>query len=87
MRNVPSKDRCRIRTKSNVKFNDGVAPERWCLMVDQLYTVQEVMGIFKVGDETIYRWIRQGKIKAIKIGQGWRIKSDSLQELSQGALK
>jgi excisionase family DNA binding protein len=56
-------------------------------MVDQLYTVQEVMGIFKVGDETIYRWIRQGKIKAIKIGQGWRIKSDSLQELSQGALK
>ncbi len=45
-----------------------------------LYTIQEVMNILGVADETIYRHIRKGKIKAIRVGGLWRISSEALDE-------
>lgn len=53
-------------------------------MNDKFYTVREVMSLLKVGDETVYRWIRTGKLKATRIGKDWRIYAVDLdRRLSQ----
>jgi excisionase family DNA binding protein len=41
-------------------------------------TVQEVALILKVHENTIYRWIDNGTLKAIRIGDVWRILESSL---------
>jgi len=46
----------------------------------KLYTVQEVADVLKVSIKTIYRIIKSGKLKAIKIGQ-WRINKNDLEKL------
>lgn len=42
-----------------------------------LYTTNEVAEILKVNRRTIFRYIKSGKLKAVKIGQ-WRIKQADL---------
>ena len=46
----------------------------------EFYTVQEVAKILKVSEKTVYRLIKDGKLKAVKIGQ-WRIKKEDLDKL------
>ena len=45
-------------------------------VIIRFYTVQEVMSMLRVSDETVYRWIRTGKLKAIRIGKDWRIDAE-----------
>jgi len=47
---------------------------------NRFYTVQEVMSLLKVCDETVYRWIKTGKIKATRIGKDWRIDAGDLDK-------
>lgn len=53
--------------------------------MDNLYTVEEVAEKFKVNHRTVRKWIRDGKIKAIKIcGYSVRItESEILRILEQ----
>jgi excisionase family DNA binding protein len=37
--------------------------------------------MLKVSDQTIRAMIRQGKIKAIKIGRAWRIKREEIERI------
>ena len=46
----------------------------------KLYTVEEVTAILKVTQRTLYNFIKQGDLKAIKIGKYWRIKHIDLEE-------
>ena len=46
----------------------------------KLFTIQQVMAQLHISDETIYRYIRKGKIKAIRVGSLWRISSEALDE-------
>lgn len=46
------------------------------------YTPQEVADYLGVKVLTVYRWIKDGKLKAVKIGQ-WRISKENLEELLQ----
>ncbi|NOQ47614.1 MAG: helix-turn-helix domain-containing protein [Methanococcoides sp.] len=39
---------------------------------DKLYTISEVANIFNVHPATIRCWVSEGKIKAVRVGQGWR---------------
>lgn len=48
-----------------------------------LLTIQQVMEQLQVADETVYRYIRQGKLKAVRVGGLWRIPSDALDEFLQ----
>lgn len=43
------------------------------------YTVQEFAELLKVDQETVYRWIRDVKIKATKFGGLWRIPESELK--------
>ena len=47
---------------------------------NEFYTIQQVMEQLHISDETIYRYIRSGKIKAIRVGGLWRISSEALDE-------
>lgn len=47
----------------------------------ELYSVAEVARKLQVSDETIYRWLKSGNLKAVKIGGQWRIKESELRRL------
>jgi excisionase family DNA binding protein len=54
----------------------------------KLYTVEEITEILKVTQRTLYTYIKQGDLKAIKIGKNWRIKHEDLQHfLNNGTNK
>jgi excisionase family DNA binding protein len=44
----------------------------------QYQTVRQVADLLKVSEVTVRRWIRDGELRAIDIGKGWRIGSDDL---------
>ncbi len=49
------------------------------------YSPEEIAEQFNLQAQTVRLWIRQGKLKAIKLGHLWRISEDQLQEfVSQG---
>lgn len=38
--------------------------------MEKLYTVKEVAKILSVSQNTIWRWVREGKLKSIKLSNG-----------------
>jgi len=49
-------------------------------MLNRLLTTQDVAGYLQVDPNTVYRWCRDGKLGAIKIGREWRIDQRDLAE-------
>ena len=47
---------------------------------NELLTVQQVIEKLKISDETVYRHIRSGRLRAIRIGDLWRIPTEALDE-------
>ncbi|PKM81224.1 MAG: excisionase [Firmicutes bacterium HGW-Firmicutes-14] len=47
-------------------------------MKERLLTVDEVAEILRTTPNTIYRWLRAGKLPGVKIGKEWRIKKETL---------
>lgn len=47
--------------------------------MDKLYTPQEIADSLKVDLRTVYRWIREGKLAALKAGSQWRITETALE--------
>lgn len=47
---------------------------------DQYYTIDEVAKMLKVAYLTVYRWVRAGKLIAIKAGKQHRISKTALEE-------
>jgi len=45
-----------------------------------LYTVKETKEILKVTQRTLYNYIKNGDLKAVKIGKYWRIRQSDLAE-------
>lgn len=45
---------------------------------EQYRTVKEVADLLQVNEVTVRRWIRDGELRAIDIGKGWRICPDDL---------
>lgn len=48
-------------------------------MSKKYFTVEQVAEILQVHWQTILRYIRIGKLKAFKIGKGYRIKNEDLE--------
>lgn len=46
-----------------------------------LLTVKEVADRLKLTPYTVREWIREGKLKASKVGGVWRVKEDNLSAL------
>ena len=45
-----------------------------------LYEVEDVAKMLGVSERTVRRWIEDKKLKAMKLGRGWRIEHDDLME-------
>ncbi len=44
----------------------------------ELMTIEELMNYLKVSRRTIYEWLKQNKIPAIKIVGQWRFRKDKI---------
>lgn len=49
-----------------------------------MYTTREIAEMFKWNIETVRRKILSGKIKAVKIGKGYRISEEEVERLKRG---
>lgn len=47
----------------------------------RLYTIDEITNILKISQRTLYVYIKNKSLKAVKLGKYWRIRSCDLQEL------
>lgn len=45
----------------------------------KLYTLKEVEDILKVTQRTLYRYIKEGNLQAVKVGREWRVTHEALQ--------
>lgn len=52
--------------------------------MEKLYTPEEVAELFKTSRETIYNWLRAGKLQGVKVGHFWRISESELKRLLKG---
>jgi len=52
-------------------------------MIDELYTPREVAKMLRVTRTTIYEHIKNGQLKAIRIGNRYRISKAHLEEYIQ----
>ena len=48
-----------------------------------VYTLAEVEEMLEVTRRTLYNWINDGKLKAVKAGNRWRVTEEALQEFLQ----
>lgn len=44
-----------------------------------VYTLDEVADILKVTRRTMYTYVKEGKLHAVKMGKYWRVSHESLQ--------
>ncbi len=49
--------------------------------MNKLMTVEEFAEYFRTTTTTVYRWLKQGKIKGIKIGKEWRLDEEAINAL------
>lgn len=47
------------------------------------YTHSEIAEMFKVSPRTIVKQIKDGNLKALKIGSAWRITDESLEQFQK----
>jgi excisionase family DNA binding protein len=48
--------------------------------ISRLLTVAEVATVIRVSRMTVYRLIRRGQLKAIRVGRNYRVREDDLGE-------
>lgn len=53
------------------------------ILLDRLYTCEEVAERYSVKISTVWEWIRLKKLTAIAIGRGYRIKESDLLEFER----
>ncbi|SET38383.1 DNA binding domain-containing protein, excisionase family [Natronincola peptidivorans] len=52
-----------------------------------IYTAKELMEILKIKESLCYKLLREGEIKAFKMGSDWKIPKQSLEEYIARQLK
>ena len=55
--------------------------EQGLIDMQDYYTPQEVSEKLKIDIRTIYRWIREDRLKAVKVGHVWRISEAELKRI------
>src|SRR5215216_2747867 len=50
-----------------------------------LLSAEDVARYFGVGQMTVYRWCKEGRLQCIKLGKHWRIRREALEDLLAGA--
>lgn len=53
-------------------------------MEDKIYTVDQIAGMLEMHPKTIRRFIREGKLRANKVGKQWRVTGHDLSLFVEG---
>lgn len=48
-------------------------------MADRIYTLDEIAEMLHITRRTLYTYIKEGKLQAVKIGKYWRVSETTLQ--------
>ncbi len=48
--------------------------------MNEMLTIQQILERLQVSDETVYRYIKSGSLKAVRVGGLWRVTEDALNE-------
>lgn len=54
---------------------------------ERFYSPNEISEKFNLKPNTVRKWINEGKLKAIKLGDIWRVSETSLQEFIKESMK
>lgn len=52
---------------------------------EKYYTTKEIAEMFKVAYLTVYRWIKEGRIEAYKLGKEYRIKKTDIDKFMESS--
>ena len=52
-------------------------------MNEKYYNVEQISQLLKIHPKTIQRYIREGKLRATKIGKGWRVSGHDLSQFTE----
>ncbi len=52
-------------------------------MIEDYYTVEQISTMLKIHPKTVQRYIREGKLRATKIGKGWRVAGHDLSAFTE----
>lgn len=52
--------------------------------IRKVYTLEELVDLLHVTRRTLYNYIKDGKLKAVKIGKYWRVREDQLRDFLSG---
>jgi len=47
----------------------------------EVYTVDEAAAVLKVAPKTIRAWLKNGKLRGVKVGPLWRIREEDIQAM------
>ncbi len=59
------------------------ALKRYLEDLDRLYTLKEVEKVLRVSRRTIYRYIKSGKLKAVKVHGQWRVPAEEFERIKR----
>ena len=68
------------------RYGWAFSSQREVLVLEQLFSQSEAAKILRVSNVTLGRWIRCGKVRAVKIGRAWRISQRTLDDISQNGM-
>ncbi|NLI55292.1 MAG: helix-turn-helix domain-containing protein [Clostridiales bacterium] len=52
-------------------------------MQEKYYTVEQISGLLQMHPKTVQRYIREGKLRAVKVGKGWRVSGHDLSVFTE----
>ena len=53
-------------------------------MQETYYTVEQIAQMLQMHPKTVQRYIREGKLRAVKVGKGWRVSGHDLSVFTEG---
>lgn len=74
MGGIDTKERTAIREAQNAERLDGL----------RHYSLTELEGVVGVSHRTLMRYVKDGKLKAVKIGGKWRVSEANLKAFLNG---
>ena len=48
--------------------------------ITKVYTLEEIAEILHVTRRTLYTYIKEGKLRAVKVGKSWRVTQKNLDD-------
>ncbi len=52
-------------------------------MQETYFTVEQIAGLLQMHPKTVQRYIREGKLRAVKVGKGWRVSGHDLSVFTE----